>query len=67
MLQMDVQNEIVVFKTKNIKHLQFNDKRFAEDYDFNQQALKGIEEKITDEYLYIYNDNPNGICANWKE
>ena len=57
----------VVYKTKNIKNIRFNDKRFAEDYDFNQQALKGIEEKITDEYLYIYNDNPNGICANWKE
>lgn len=57
----------VVYKTKNIKNIRFNDKRFAEDYDFNQQALKGTEEKITDEYLYIYNDNPNGICANWKE
>ena len=57
----------IVYKKDNIKNIRFNDKRFAEDYDFNQQALKGTEEKITDEYLYIYNDNPNGICANWKE
>lgn len=53
----------VVYKAKNLKNIKFNNHRFGEDYDFNLQALKGKEEKITDEFLYIYNSNPNGITA----
>jgi hypothetical protein len=45
--------------------VRFNNKKFAEDYDFNQIALKGKEEKILD-YLYFYNSNENGLSANWE-
>ena len=56
----------IVYKKENIKDLRFTDKKIAEDYEFNTVALKGVEEKITDEFLYLYNSNPNGICANWR-
>lgn len=57
----------IVYKKDNIKNIRFNDKKFAEDYDFNQAALFGVEEKINDEFLYFYNSNENGLSANWKE
>ena len=57
----------IVYKKDNIKNIRFNDKKFAEDYDFNQVALFGVEEKINDEFLYFYNSNENGLSANWKE
>lgn len=56
----------IVYKKENIKDLRFTDKKIAEDYEFNTVALKGVEEKITDEFLYLYNSNPNGICTNWR-
>lgn len=57
----------IVYKKDNIKNIRFNDKKIAEDYDFNQAALFGAEEKINDEFLYFYNSNENGLSANWKE
>ena len=56
----------IVYNRSNLLNIRFNNKRIAEDYDFNIAALKGIEEKII-ECLYFYNDNENGICANWKK
>lgn len=57
----------IVYKKDNIKNIRFNNKKFAEDYDFNQAVLFGIEEKINDEFLYFYSSNENGLSANWKE
>lgn len=56
----------IIYKKDNIKNIRFNNKKFAEDYDFNYLALKGKEEKITEEFLYFYNSNENGLSANWK-
>ena len=56
----------VIYNHNNIKNIRFSNKRFAEDYEFNQAALKGTEERITD-YLYYYNSNENGLSANWEE
>ena len=56
----------IIYNKNNIKNIRFNNKKFAEDYDFNVAALKGIEEKIYD-YLYYYNSNDNGLSAQWKE
>lgn len=55
----------IVYNKNNLKNIRFNNKKFAEDYDFNSLALKGKEEKIYD-YLYYYNSNENGLSANWK-
>ena len=55
----------ILYKKENINNIRFNNKRIAEDYDFNAQALKGKKE-IIPEYLYIYNSNANGISATWK-
>ena len=56
----------IIYKSENVKNIRFNNKRFGEDFDFNQQALYGKEEKIK-KTLYFYRNNENGICANWKE
>lgn len=56
----------IIYKRENIKNLRFTNKKIAEDYEFNAIALKGIEEKITDDFLYLYNTNQNGISANWR-
>lgn len=55
----------IVYKKEIIGDVRFNNARIAEDYTFNQQVLKGKEEKITD-LMYFYNFNDNGISANWK-
>lgn len=55
----------IIYNKNNLKNVRFNNKKFAEDYDFNQIALKGKEERILD-YLYFYNSNENGLSANWK-
>lgn len=55
----------IIYKKDLIGDIRFNDNRIAEDYTFNQQVLKGKEEKIT-EVMYFYNFNENGISANWK-
>lgn len=55
----------IVYNKNNLQNIRFNNKKFAEDYDFNQLALKGKEERILD-YLYYYNSNENGLSANWK-
>lgn len=55
----------IVYKKEIIGDVRFNNARIAEDYTFNQQVLKGKEEKITD-LMYFYNFNNNGISANWK-
>lgn len=56
----------ILFKADNLKNIRFNDKKFAEDFDFNQQALIGKQEIIPD-FLYYYGSNENGLSANWKE
>lgn len=56
----------ILFKADNLKNIRFNDKKFAEDFDFNQQALIGKKEIIPD-FLYYYGSNENGLSANWKE
>ena len=56
----------ILFKADNVKNIRFNDKKFAEDFDFNQQALIGKQEIIPD-FLYYYGSNENGLSANWKE
>ena len=56
----------IIFKADNLKNIRFNNKKFAEDFDFNAQALKGKKE-ILPEYLYYYGSNENGLSANWKE
>ena len=56
----------IVFKANNLKNIRFNNKKFAEDFDFNQQALFGKMEIIPD-FLYYYGSNENGLSANWKE
>lgn len=55
----------ILFKADNLKNIRFNDKKFAEDFDFNQQALIGKQEIIPD-FLYYYGSNENGLSANWK-
>lgn len=55
----------IVYNKNNLQNVRFNNKKFAEDYDFNAVALKGKEERILD-YLYYYNSNENGLSANWK-
>ena len=55
----------IVYKKDLIGDTRFNDSRIAEDYTFNQQVLKGKEEKITD-VMYFYDFNENGISANWR-
>lgn len=55
----------IVYKKESIGDVRFTDARIAEDFTFNQQVLKGKEEKITD-VLYYYNYNRDGISANWK-
>ena len=57
----------IIYKAENLKNIRFNNKKFAEDYDFNLTALKGKEEKINHKFLYFYNSNENGLSANWKE
>lgn len=52
----------VVYKAENLKNIRFNNKRFAEDFDFNEQALKGKQETIP-EYLYYYASNENGLSS----
>ena len=52
----------VVYKAENLKNIRFNNKRFAEDFDFNTQALKGKQETIP-EYLYYYASNENGLSS----
>ena len=56
----------ILFKADNLKNIRFNDKKFAEDFDFNQQTLIGKQEIIPD-FLYYYGSNENGLSANWKE
>lgn len=56
----------IVYKKQNIKDIHFSNARIAEDYEFNTIALQGVRETITDEYLYIYNNNENGISATWR-
>lgn len=55
----------IVYNRNIIGDTRFNNKRIAEDYDFNKQVLKGKEEKITD-VLYLYRINPNGITQTYK-
>lgn len=55
----------ILYKKENIKNIRFNNKRIAEDYDFNVQALKGKQE-IIPEFVYFYNTNEEGISATWK-
>lgn len=55
----------VVYKKEIIGDNRFNEKRIAEDYDFNQAVLKGKEERITD-CLYVYRTHENGIMATYK-
>ena len=52
----------VVYKAENLKNIRFNNKKFAEDFDFNVQALKGKQETIP-EYLYYYASNENGLSS----
>lgn len=55
----------IVYKKELIGDTRFNNERIAEDFTFNQQVLKGKEEKITD-LMYFYTYNENGISATWK-
>jgi glycosyltransferase involved in cell wall biosynthesis len=55
----------IVYKKELIGDVRFNNERIAEDYTFNQQVLKGKEEKITD-VMYFYDFNENGISASWE-
>lgn len=56
----------IIYNKENIKNVRFNNKRIAEDYDFNAAALFGTEEKIID-VLYYYRSNENGITATREE
>lgn len=55
----------IVYKKDLIGDTRFSNSRIAEDYTFNQEVLKGKEEKITD-VMYFYDFNENGISANWR-
>jgi len=55
----------IVYKKELIGDVRFNNERIAEDFTFNQEVLKGKEEKITD-IMYFYDFNKNGISATWK-
>lgn len=55
----------IVYKKDLIGNTRFSNSRIAEDYTFNQEVLKGKEEKITD-VMYFYDFNENGISANWR-
>lgn len=55
----------IVYKKDLIGGTRFSNSRIAEDYTFNQEVLKGKEEKITD-VMYFYDFNENGISANWR-
>lgn len=55
----------IVYKKDLIGDTRFNNARIAEDYTFNQEVLKGKEEKITD-LMYFYTYNENGISATYK-
>ena len=50
----------IVYKKTLINSHRFNDKRIAEDYDFNNEVLGGTQEIITD-FLYFYRLNKHGI------
>ena len=55
----------IVYKKDLIGDARFNNSRIAEDFTFNQQVLKGKEEKITD-IMYYYRPNKNGIMNNYR-
>lgn len=55
----------IVYKSDIIGNNRFNNNRIAEDFTFNQQVLKGKEEKITD-IMYYYRPNKDGIMNNYK-
>ena len=57
----------IVYNKNLIGKNRFNDKRIAEDYDFNAAVLKPNNkiETISD-FLYTYRTNKNGICATYK-
>ena len=54
----------IVYKKTLINSHRFNDKKIAEDYDFNKEVLNGTQEIITD-FLYFYRLNKKGISRNY--
>lgn len=58
----------IIYNKNIIKENRFNNKRIAEDYDFNAVVLKeGQTKEIIPDFLYTYRTNENGICATYRQ
>ena len=56
----------IVYNKNIIGQTRFNNKRIAEDYDFNSIVLKQKTVEKIPEFLYTYRTNEKGICATYK-